>query len=94
MDLTPGYRELRPPAGLHGVVACLWVRVTETDDDVRVLPDGCTDVIWVRGEGTSVAGPDSTAKLVGRAPGDLLIGMRLLPGAGGWRVRRAARPAA
>ena len=83
MDLTPGYRELRPPDALRGVVACLWVRISETADDVRVVPDACTDVIWMRGEGTTVAGPDSTAKLVGRTPGDLLIGMRFLPGAGG-----------
>jgi hypothetical protein len=25
MDLTPGYRELRPPDALRDVVACLWV---------------------------------------------------------------------
>jgi AraC-like DNA-binding protein len=83
MDLSPGYRELRPPPALRGVVACLWVRVSGTEDEVRVVPDACADVIWRRGEGTTVAGPDTTAKLVGRAPGDVLVGMRFLPGAGG-----------
>jgi AraC-like DNA-binding protein len=83
MELTPGYRELRPPATLRDVVDCLWVRVTGAADEVRVVPDACTDVVWQRGEGTTVAGPDTTARLVGRTPGDVLIGMRLLPGAGG-----------
>jgi AraC-like DNA-binding protein len=83
MDLTPGYRELRPPHVLRGVVACLWVRVTEIAREVRVVPDGCTDVVWLQGEGTTVAGPDTTAKLFGRAPGDVLVGIRFVPGAGG-----------
>ena len=65
MDLTPGYRELPPPAGLREVVACLWIRVCETGHEVRVVPDACTDVIWRQGEGTTVAGPDTQAKLVG-----------------------------
>ena len=83
MDLSPGYRELDPPAALRGVVACFWVRVTGDADEVLVVPDGCTDLVWQLGRGTTVAGPDTTAKLVDRAPGDLLVGMRLLPGAGG-----------
>ncbi len=36
-----------------------------------------------RAEGVTVAGPDTTAKLVGVAAGDVLVGMRFLPGAGG-----------
>jgi AraC-like DNA-binding protein len=83
MDLTPGYRELPPPHAVRGVVACLWVRVSGSVDEVRVLPDACADVIWRRGEGTTVAGPDTRARLVGRAPGDVLVGMRFLPGAAG-----------
>ena len=83
MDLSPGFRELSPPEALRGVVECFWVRVTDAADEVWVLPDGCTDVVWQLGRGTMVAGPDTTAKRVDRAPGDLLVGMRLLPGAGG-----------
>jgi AraC-like DNA-binding protein len=83
VDLTPGYRELRPPKELRGVVACLWVRVSETAGELLVVPDGCTDIVWQQGEGTSLVGPDTTAKLVGRAPGDVLVGMRFEPGAGG-----------
>lgn len=83
MDLTPGYRELRPPRALRDVVACLWVRVSGTDDDVRIVPDACSDVIWHQGRGTTVVGPDTSAKVVGRTPGDVLVGLRFLPGAGG-----------
>jgi methylphosphotriester-DNA--protein-cysteine methyltransferase len=83
MVLAPGYREIDPPDALRDVVACLWVRVTATADELRVVPDGCTDVVWERGVGTTVAGPDTTAKLVGRTPGDVLVGIRFLPGAGG-----------
>jgi AraC-like DNA-binding protein len=83
MILAPGYREIAPPNALRGVVACLWVRVAGTADELRVVPDGCTDVVWQQGVGTTVAGPDTTAKLVGRTPGDVLVGIRFLPGAGG-----------
>jgi AraC-like DNA-binding protein len=83
VDLTPGYRELAPPPELRDVVACLWVRVHGAGDDVRVVPDACSDVVWRQGEGTTVVGPDTNAKIVAGAPGDILIGMRFLPGAGG-----------
>ncbi len=83
MDLTPGYREFLPPDPLRDVVACLWVRVIRSAGQLRVIPDACSDVIWQRGEGTTVVGPDTAAKLVGLAPGDALVGMRFLPGAGG-----------
>lgn len=83
MLLAPGYREIAPPDALRGVVACLWVRVTQTAYELRVVPDGCTDVVWQQGVGTTVAGPDTTAKLVGCPPGDVLVGIRFLPGAGG-----------
>jgi AraC-like DNA-binding protein len=83
MDLSPGYRELRPPSALRDVIACLWVRVNGTGDAVRVIPDACSDVVWQQGEGTTVVGPDTTAKVVSQAPGDVLVGLRFLPGAGG-----------
>jgi AraC-like DNA-binding protein len=79
----PGYREFSAPAALRGTVACLWVRVSETAQQVRVVPDGCTDVVWRHGEGTTFVGPDTAAKLVDCAPGDITVGIRFLPGAGG-----------
>lgn len=82
MDLSPGYRELAPPPHLRDAVACLWVRVPEPDaPPVRILPDACSDVIWSRGRGAFVAGPDTSAHLA-TADG-LLVGLRFRPGAGG-----------
>jgi len=78
-----GYREIPPPTALRDVVACLWMRVAGIAGEVRIMPDGCTDVVWQQGAGVTIAGPDTTAKLVGRAQNDLLVGMRFLPGAGG-----------
>ncbi len=48
-----------------------------------MLPDGCTDIVW-RAEGDPiVAGPDSEAWASPTRPGELIVGARLLPGAGG-----------
>ncbi len=83
MELTPGYRELAAPAAIADVVACLWVRVCTDARTVRIVPDGCADVVWVQGEGTMIAGPDTEAKLMTVNSGAVLVGLRLLPGAGG-----------
>ena len=65
--LTPGYAEWAPPAALRGAVACLWARVSpagagqsdRTAQPGLVLPDACSDLIWERGVGGYVAGPDT-----------------------------------
>ncbi|MEV5506023.1 helix-turn-helix transcriptional regulator [Streptomyces orinoci] len=48
---------------------------------LRVLPDGCLDLIWT-GERLLVAGPDTGAHLVTGAPGGTATGVRLAPGTG------------
>jgi AraC-like DNA-binding protein len=85
VQISDGYRELAPPAGLRPVLACLWVRVVPAHNaaPVRVLPDACSDLIWRSGKGAFVAGPD-TRPVVGPAtPGAVLVGARFRPGAGG-----------
>lgn len=47
----------------------------------RVLPDGCLDLIWVRGE-LLVAGPDTTAQVFVDPPDIAYTGLRFAPGAG------------
>lgn len=86
MDAAPGYRELSPPIALSGLVECLWTRVCDSPGEVRVLPDGASDVIWRRGHGTTIVGPDTGPRVFARARGDLLIGIRFRPGAGGGGV--------
>jgi hypothetical protein len=48
-----------------------------------VLPDGCTDLIWHRGIGAFVAGPDTHPVPFTREQGEVLVGARFRPGAGG-----------
>jgi AraC-like DNA-binding protein len=81
MELAAGYRELVPPAGVAGAVACLWVRVGGAA--TRVLPDACADVIWRLGGEPFVAGPDTGPQPAAVTPASVLIGARLAPGAGG-----------
>lgn len=61
-------------------VACLWERRGE-GESVRVLPDGCIDVLWAAGAGTQIVGPNTTAFLTPVASGAHLVGARMRPGA-------------
>nr|WP_079193815.1 helix-turn-helix transcriptional regulator [Streptomyces sp. CB02923] len=47
----------------------------------RVLPDGCTDLLWWGGRLT-VAGPDTTAYTPVARPGATVVGLRFAPGQG------------
>jgi AraC-like DNA-binding protein len=67
----------RPAPGL----ACVWVHVVE--GPTRILPDACSDLIWRRGEGAWLAGPDTTAAVAELPSGSVLVGARFAPGAGG-----------
>lgn len=85
MDWSPGYREVAPPAALAHAVSCVWVGVTPPDGapPTRVLPDACVDLIWQRGVGVFLAGPDTGPVIMPMPPGSVLAGVRLRPGAGG-----------
>jgi hypothetical protein len=48
-----------------------------------VMPDGCVDIVWRSGEDAVVAGPDTSAWISRTRPGEVIVGARLLPGAGG-----------
>jgi AraC-like DNA-binding protein len=72
-----GYREFRPPAALHDLVECAWV-VDGPPEPVRVLPDGCMDLMRMAGN-IIVAGPDTTASVHPR-DGEPFVGLRFHPG--------------
>jgi AraC-like DNA-binding protein len=81
--MTDGvYREARPTADLAGHIRRVWYRrigQEEASRPIRVVPDGCIDLMWMRGE-LLVAGPDTTA-WVGRIPaGTEIVGLRFRPG--------------
>ncbi|GAA3359743.1 helix-turn-helix transcriptional regulator [Streptomyces antimycoticus] len=75
------YRERR---ALIGRGAAVWTRTAGTGPQ-RVLPDGCTDLIW-REAGPDgellVAGPDTRARLAPGPPGTRAVGLRFAPGQG------------
>jgi AraC-like DNA-binding protein len=83
MAFAPGYREFAPPRALAPLVECLWTRAGAAGEEVRIMPDGATDVIWRQGRGTMIVGPDTSARTYTRARGELLVGVRFRPGAGG-----------
>ena len=83
--LPSGYTEWGAPAALRDAVACLWAQVNDSSAERAglVLPDGCTDLIWEQGRGTSVAGPDTGPVATTMAAGAVILGVRFRPSAGG-----------
>ena len=73
-----GYREFPPPPHLRELVECAWV-VDGPPEPVRVLPDGCMDLIRMSGR-IVVAGPDTTAFVNPRGR-EAFVGLRFRPGA-------------
>jgi AraC-like DNA-binding protein len=76
------YREFAPSSAAEGVVACTWAGLGGWDRQLRLLPDGCVDLVW-DGRRLLVAG-------AGTAPGRYTLagearntGLRLRPGAAG-----------
>jgi AraC-like DNA-binding protein len=63
----------------------MWVRVVAPagDRSVLVLPDACSDLIWQPGRGAYVVGPDTGPAPSPVAPGEVMVGVRFRPGAGG-----------
>lgn len=74
------YHERAGSAPLTPWLECFWQR-TGTGKAVRVLPDGCMDVVWIEGAGSWIVGPNTTAFLSPVAAGARAIGARLRPGA-------------
>lgn len=74
------YREHAAPAALTAWVDCAWERC-DGGAPVRVVPDGCIDVIWTAGAGTQLVGANTTAFVVDLAPRTHVVGVRLRPGA-------------
>ena len=99
--LAPGYAEWAPPTALQGAVACLWVHVgpesaghaghagkrAEADRPGMVLPDACSDLIWERGVGAHVAGPDTGPARTTIEAGTVIVGVRFRPSAGGQALK-------
>jgi len=80
------YRERAPHLALARHIACTWADAARPG--LRVLPDGCMDIVWIAaavgdgiGDGAlTVAGPDTTANVVGLHEGVLTVGVRFRSG--------------
>jgi AraC-like DNA-binding protein len=60
----------------------VWTRtVSPAGNTLRILPDGCLDLIWVDG-GLVVVGPDTRAHVAVSAPGARYAAVRFPPGTG------------
>lgn len=70
------YAERPPPPALAPWVAAAWSLHATRRFDLRVLPDGCVDLI-----GGDVVGPFTRAIVARLEPGDEARGIRLRPGA-------------
>ncbi len=75
------YREHPAPPALTPWLACTWERRDGGGDPVRVVPDGCIDIVWTQGSGAQVVGPNTTAFLVALEAGVSVVGARMRPGA-------------
>jgi AraC-like DNA-binding protein len=64
------------------LICCTWEQTAEDELVQRVVPDACVDLIW-DGRTLSIAGPDTTARLVQIPAGAPIVGARLRPGAAG-----------
>lgn len=74
---TVGYRDGPPPTLLRELVECAWV-MDGPSGPVRVLPDGCMDLIRMDGR-IIVAGPDTGAS-VSQHGAEPINGLRFRPG--------------
>ena len=61
---------------------CTVWRSVITAGDVRILPDGCMDIIWSNDGSLFVAGPDTRAHTFSSRPGRTFVGIRLASGIG------------
>jgi AraC-like DNA-binding protein len=75
------YCEQAPPPTLARWVQCTWQRSGAGGAPVRVVPDGCIDIVWTEGAGTQIVGPNTRAFVVPLADGTRVAGVRLHPGA-------------
>lgn len=75
--VSVGYREFAPPTVLRDLVESAWA-MDGPPAPVRVLPDGCMDLISMNGD-ILVTGPD-TAPVETMRDGEPYVGLRFRPG--------------
>jgi AraC-like DNA-binding protein len=79
------YRELPAAGDLAADVACVWYddRLKSSAVEVRtqlVMPDGCVDIVWIRGREVSIAGPATLPVQATLPPSATVVGLRFRTG--------------
>ena len=75
------YREHPAPAALAPWLDCAWERGGVAGAPVRVLPDGCIDIVWTEGRGAQRRGPEHDGVRRGARRRRAVAGVRMRPGA-------------
>ena len=76
-------REFLPSAPLAPYFLCLWSQTITGSEGVyehRVLPDGCSDIVFIDDEPPTVVGPWTVSFVARLAVGISITGARLQPG--------------
>jgi AraC-like DNA-binding protein len=82
---TSIYREYAPPPALRRHLVCAWtleIAAGTRRHHQRVLPDGCSDIVWIGEAPPIVVGPMTHSALSTSEAGTTLVGLRLRPEAG------------
>jgi AraC-like DNA-binding protein len=76
------YREYAPPADLKAFIVCTWtleIRGGERPHRQQILPDGCSDIVWLGDARPIVVGPMTRPALSTSADAQTITGVRFRP---------------
>lgn len=73
------YSPTSPSPDLADTLVCGWT--ARTQGEHLLVPDACMDILWIRGVGIRVCGPETTAWSFALPPGTESVGVRFRPGA-------------
>lgn len=73
------YTPTSPSSDLTDTLVCGWSARTEGEH--LLVPDGCMDILWIRGIGIRLCGPETSAWSFTLPPGTESVGVRFRPGA-------------
>jgi AraC-like DNA-binding protein len=82
---TSVYREYAPPPALRRQLVCAWtleIAAGTRRHRQRVLPNGCSEIVWIGEAPPIVVGPMTRSTVSASEAGTTLVGLRLRPEAG------------
>jgi AraC-like DNA-binding protein len=81
-DTESKYFERKPPTALADKVVCCWGQkiAGQAAWAQSIIPDGCADIVSIKGKQLFIAGPNRTAYLKSLPAGAEVAGIRLAPG--------------